>query len=131
MVRDQSVMRSWKSVVVRMWRLSGAHRHATSPAEPSSILHVQSGCSIDHTWGGGRRRRRGRGEKEEEEGGGGRRGRRRRRERRRRRRGGEGVVGWRRKGERKGGGMDEKIISSSYLHDSSLVHATHEEERVG
>lgn len=50
LVRDQRVMRNWKSVVVRMCLLSGAQRHATRPAEPSSILHVHCGCSMDHTY---------------------------------------------------------------------------------
>ncbi len=49
-MRDQRVILSWKSVVVRMCRLSGAQRHDTSPADPSSILQVHSGCSIDHTY---------------------------------------------------------------------------------
>lgn len=43
---------TWNSVVLRMWRPSGLHRELTSPIEPSSILQCQSGCSIDHTWGG-------------------------------------------------------------------------------
>ena len=33
-----------------MWRPSGLHLTAVSPANPSSILHVQSGFSKDQTY---------------------------------------------------------------------------------
>ena len=41
---------TWKSAVDRMCLPSGLHRTATSPASPSSILHVQSGFSSDQTY---------------------------------------------------------------------------------
>lgn len=47
---------TWNSVVLRMCRPSGLQQEATSPAEPSSILQCQSGCSKDHTWIHGRER---------------------------------------------------------------------------
>lgn len=41
---------TWNSVVLRMWRPSGLQHEATNPADPSSILQCQSGCSKDQTY---------------------------------------------------------------------------------
>ena len=43
-------LHTWKSAVVRMCRESGLQQTSIRPAEPSSILHVHSGCSSDQTW---------------------------------------------------------------------------------
>lgn len=43
------MIRSWKSADVRTCRPSGDQRADVSPADPSSILQVHSGCSNDHT----------------------------------------------------------------------------------
>jgi len=45
----QQLLRTWKSAVVRMCRESGLQQTSIRPAEPSSILHVHSGCSSDQT----------------------------------------------------------------------------------
>ena len=47
---DHTVILRLNSAVVSMCLPSGLHRTAIKPAEPSSILHVHSGCSNDHTW---------------------------------------------------------------------------------
>lgn len=44
------VIVTWNSAVDRICLASGLHLTATKPADPSSILHLQSGCSRDQTF---------------------------------------------------------------------------------
>ena len=46
---DHTVILRWNSAVVSMCLPSGLHLAEIKPADPSSILHVHSGCSNDHT----------------------------------------------------------------------------------
>src|SRR5688500_12551709 len=46
---EESLPSTWNSVVVRMWRPSGAQQACVKPAKPSSILQVQSASATLQT----------------------------------------------------------------------------------